>query len=446
MKVSQLFATLTGAAGVAAGNPLSKCSSEGICFSIAVPSSSAQAGSGNIYFQIRAPTSMQWVALGTGSSMTGSNIFVMYQDGHGNLTLSPRLGMGYIMPSLDTSSSAARLNLLAGSGISSDGKTMTANVACPNCQSWATGGSMSLSGTSTPWIAAWKQGSSLATTSQGASIAQHDEHMQFNVDLTKASIKSDANPFNVAVDSSSGDGSSFGPGFDPGSGGIDGISGGGPVRGAVLVGHGVLMALVFCILYPLGSWLMPVFKIWWLHAVWQTIAFALMWAGFGMGLAIGQERNMLFNNTHTTFGVVIVAFMGIQPVLGLLHHRYFVKHQKRGVISYGHIWWGRIMILLGVVNGGLGLQMARERTGLYAAYGVVAGVILVGYAVWVLFCTTRKGATVDGTQAKSHHHLSNGGSGPQLANQSNTPAPRRPYQETRGQVRGHSGSTPAGFV
>ncbi len=53
------------------------CPADGICYSVGVPSASAQSNSGNIYFQIQAKTSYQWVALGQGTGMIGANIFVM---------------------------------------------------------------------------------------------------------------------------------------------------------------------------------------------------------------------------------------------------------------------------------------------------------------------------------------------------------------------------------
>jgi hypothetical protein len=257
-----------------------------VCYSIAIPTSSANAGSGNIYFQIKAPTSFQWVALGTGSAMAGSNIFLTYQDGRGNLTLSPRLGTQYTMPTLDTSSTAARLTLLAGSGVSADGSTMTANVACSNCQSWS-GGQMSLKSTSAKWIGAWKSGPSLATTDRAASITQHDGHSQFQVDLTKATISSDSNPFTTT-----NAGSSTGSGSNSGSNsGITDTSS--SDKGSVLVAHGIVMLLVMAALYPLGSTLMPLAGKWWVHGAWQTVTFCLMWAGFGLGVETARSRNMV---------------------------------------------------------------------------------------------------------------------------------------------------------
>jgi len=69
---------------------------------------------------------MSWVALGQGTQMAGSNIFMVYTDSSGlNVTLSPRLGTGERQPQSDT---AAQVTLLGGSGVSND--VMTANVRC----------------------------------------------------------------------------------------------------------------------------------------------------------------------------------------------------------------------------------------------------------------------------------------------------------------------------
>ncbi|KAK4251800.1 hypothetical protein C7999DRAFT_10436 [Corynascus novoguineensis] len=405
-----LAAALLGTSCVV-GEPVQFCPSGGggLCYGIAIPTSSANAGSGNIYFQIKAPTSLQWVALGTGSGMAGSNIFLMYQDGKGNVTLSPRLGVGYSEPKLDTSSTAARLTLLAGSGVSEDGSTMTANVACSNCQSW-NGGEMSLKSSSAGWISAWKQGPSLATTDKEATIDHHDNRAQFRVDLTKATINSDSNPF-VSTGSdgdSNGPGSGSGSGSGPGSGPDDGSGSSGgftqisaPPRPAVLVAHGIIMALVMGLFYPLGSTIMPLVGKWWVHAAWQAVAFCLMWAGFGLGIVTGRRiPGFLWNEPHAVFGAVVICLLGIQPVFGILHHLYYLRVQRRGLISYVHIWWGRILMVLGVINGGLGLKVAREEEGPVIAYGVISGVVFSGYLGYKLchfFRRGRAGADKEGS-------------------------------------------------
>jgi hypothetical protein len=226
--------------------------------------------------------------------MVGANIFLMYRDGEGNVTLSPRLGTGYEMPTLDTSSTAARLTLLEGSGVDSDG-AMTANIACSNCQTWD-GGEMSLKSTGAGWISAWRAGEPRGSPDPSSSIPPHDAHARFQVDLTRATVDSDSNPFiarNGAGGGGGGSGSGSGSGSDSGSGII--LTGGN--KNTILVAHGVILALVMAVLYPMGSLLMPLVKKWWAHAAWQTISFCLMWVGFGLGIVIARERRMVSDST-----------------------------------------------------------------------------------------------------------------------------------------------------
>ncbi|KAK1780544.1 hypothetical protein QBC45DRAFT_104020 [Copromyces sp. CBS 386.78] len=371
---------------------------DNVCFRFGIPQSSADSGSGNIYFQIQAPSTYSWVALGTGDQMKGSSMFVMYQDGSGNLTLSPRLGTGHSAPKEDTSSSAAKLGLLAGSGVVNG--VMTANVVCPNCESW-NGGSLSLTDTASEWIAAWKSGSSLATASKSASITQHDDHDQFQLDLTQATVSSDTNPFLEADTADPGSGSGGGsiggggdsdnPGVVVGPGNPFGPVGGGKRRDGALVAHSVIMTATFAALYPLGSMLMPLIGSWIAHAIWQSVAFVLMWVGFGLGVRVAQDRNMLFNNTHTRLGTAVVFLLLIQPVLGIMHHKYFLKYRERGVISYAHIWWGRILLILAVVNGGLGLKLTNAGNSAVVAYCIIAAVCFGIYAIVKSWAVVRRG-------------------------------------------------------
>lgn len=58
------------------------------------------------------------------------------------------------------------------------------------------------------------------------------------------------------------------------------------------------------------------------------------------------------------------------------------------------------MITLGIVNGGLGLELADQGKGAYIAYGVVAGIVWLLYvavAVYAELTRGRKGTT-DETQ------------------------------------------------
>lgn len=245
--------------------------SDGPCYTWGVPEVAASSGSGNVYFQLRAPTKYEWVGLGIGSQMRGAKIFVMYTDGKGNVTISPREGKGHIMPEhVDRPD----VELLAGSGIV-DGH-MVANVKCSKCTD------LDLK-SSNNWIAAWKEGDAINSAEMDATITYHDEHHQFDVDFAKAKVSSDSNPFTGAASNPT-----------PGGGSGSGVTTSKSDNSDMLKwAHGIIMMIVFTALYPMGSALMPLLGKWYIHASWQMIAFLLMWAGFGIGYTIANRAGMV---------------------------------------------------------------------------------------------------------------------------------------------------------
>ncbi|KAF4958169.1 hypothetical protein FSARC_11053 [Fusarium sarcochroum] len=345
-----------------------------VCFRWGVPEAAASSGSGNIYFQIKAPDSTQWAGLGTGAEMRGSDMFIIYQDGEGNVTLSPRQGKGEVMPQY---SKRDGLELLGGSGVK-DGN-MIANIRCSDCDD------LDLEG-SNMWIAAWKSGDSLDSTSTSERIDQHDEHSNFDVDFSKASMSSDSNPFLSSSEDSSSD-------SDSSSGGVSETESAGP-SDTILRAHGIIMSIVFLAGYPLGAILMPIIGKWFIHAGWQIIMFLLMWAGFGLGYVYARDDGYWWKQTHTKMGTIVCALIGLQPILGFMHHKYFVSHGKRGIVSHVHIWFGRGLMILGIINGGLGLQLASSSKAYIIAYSVIAGIAAMLYIGGIFVGGMRKAPRV----------------------------------------------------
>ncbi|RCI14666.1 hypothetical protein L249_6780 [Ophiocordyceps polyrhachis-furcata BCC 54312] len=319
------------------------CPESGVCFRWAVPSNSTTTTSNDVMFQLQAPTSYRWVALGIGSQMRDADMFVVYASGsNNNVTLSTRRGTGHQPPRYTERSD---VQLVEGSGIS-DG-IMTANVRCSGCDSLDLGGS-------SEWIAAWQSGDAINSQSPSAPIAKHDGFNSFSVNMATAAGSTNRAPF-------------FGS---------DGPSGANPVgrpRGPRLgLAHGVLMSVIFIFGYPVGSLLMPLVGNWLLHGIWQIVTFLGMWAGFGIGYYIAQRRGILYAGPHTTLGTCVCALMCLQPVLGYLHHMYYVKHRTRGPVSYAHIFYGRSLMILGLVNGGLGISLTGSDRTFVIAYSVLA--------------------------------------------------------------------------
>jgi hypothetical protein len=54
-----------------------------------------------------------------------------------------------------------------------------------------------------------------------------------------------------------------------------------------------------------------------------------------------------------------------------------------------HIWGGRVLLLLGLINGITGVQLSKNKSPAYIAYGVIAGVFLVAY-VGIVYLKNRR--------------------------------------------------------
>lgn len=163
------------------------------------------------------------------------------------------------------------------------------------------------------------------------------------------------------------------------------------------------MSIAFLIVFPLGALFVRSLKFKgsvWVHVACQMVGWVLIIAGLCLGDRTGKmifqvrpqyltllpglsflmSNNLqLFNNTHTRLGIVVVVLLLLQPFIGLIHHRRYLSKQKAGKWTYLHVWYGRILILLGMINGGLGLQLADNSMGGTIAYGVVAGTVGLFY-------------------------------------------------------------------
>lgn len=89
-------------------------------------------------------------------------------------------------------------------------------------------------------------------------------------------------------------------------------------------------------------------------------------------------------------GTIVVVLIALQPILGWAHHRYFMSHGKRGIISHVHIWLGRVLLALGIITGGLGLQLAGSPRGYVITYSIVAGIAAVLYIAGIFVSGMRK--------------------------------------------------------
>lgn len=382
----------------------------GYGISVNVPANTASSGSGPIFMQISAPSGTQWVSFAQGNRMAGANMFVVYARDSTNVTVSPRSAVAHNMP---TYNSNTQITVLEGSGIASDG-TMVANIRCDDC----VGSIMSATSSSTSWIYGYKTGSALNTADVSTSIKQHSAYGSFSLDLTRGTGGSSSNPFvQQAVSSSAAStGSSSGsaattstvaPTSSQSAAGSATGSVSNPLASSNSEGssssgaetltegessnlpraHGIVMSVVFLGLLPLGAltvYIQRTKKIKYIHAPIQAVSTILLIVGLALGVKLGQNIKLV-DGSHQIIGYVTVALLVlVQPVLGVFQHRLYTKTSQTSIVGIMHRWLGRTLMILGIINGGLGWKLAGA-TNAYAPYGVVAAIVVliyIGVLLW----------------------------------------------------------------
>ncbi|KAF9697839.1 hypothetical protein EKO04_004085 [Ascochyta lentis] len=350
------------------------CVTDDVCYKLNIPAVTAQNDNGDIFLSLSGPTTYRWIALGIGSSMTNTDMFIMYTDGNGNVTLSPRHSKGQQQPQYDGS---LDVELLSGSGV--ENGTMTANFRCGNC---SRGGSVDFSAQSGQWIHARRTGSSMDTTDVQAQIMQHNEYGSFTWAYSNAVGGSSTNPFVASDTIVSGSASES-----------TGASSSRTMSDNILLTHGILASLAFVFFFPVGAIVIRlgrfnnVLKV---HIAIQVLSWLMFIAAFGLGLWYGINNDYM-TEAHPIIGIVLVAMMLFQPVVGWLHHRQYLRTGTRSAVSHGHIWVGRIAIILGIINGGLGLELGGVETRYVIAYSVVAGVLGAAYLASIVYGEMARG-------------------------------------------------------
>lgn len=165
--------------------------------------------------------------------------------------------------------------------------------------------------------------------------------------------------------------------------------------------HALIMSIVFIVLYPLGaiSIHLPIEGIPYLkntclkknvmamHVPIQTTALIMMIGGMALGIRIGHDLGYLEHpaHAHVVIGILVVCTIIIfQPIMGILQHRHFKKRGDKSIFAYMHRWIGRGAIILGMINSGLGFQLARTNV-IVSAGAYIRNYVLLGVfvSIWV---------------------------------------------------------------
>lgn len=188
--------------------------------------------------------------------------------------------------------------------------------------------------------------------------------------------------------------------------------------------HGIVASVVFVVLFPLGSILMRILPgrlALWVHGIFQVLTLMVYIAAVGLGIYLARmvqipfgggdlvsfllllsmfvcavrlkgERERLTNldssqqltnettRYHPIIGLVILVVLILQPFFGYIHHNKYKRLLRRQFWSYLHIFNGRIAITVGIINGGLGLNLANASAYHKRVYIIVAAVM---WGLWM---------------------------------------------------------------
>ncbi|CEL09736.1 hypothetical protein ASPCAL12866 [Aspergillus calidoustus] len=316
--------------------------------------------------------------------MADANMFLVYASASNphNITISPRTATGHVPPLYNHHT---HISLLPTSSSGIDNGIITAEIECHTCLE-GYGGSMDPSSTSTHWVWAFRErpasgdGGSLRSDDVTAAIHFHDSFGRVTVDLSRARTGHSSSP---------GDGGGYQDPFtDPDFRAVrpaDGTaSSGGSIHSSLVTAHAVLMSLTFLVFFPLFALSVPLgYPLLKVHAPLQASTVLSTLIGAGIGLYIWLSWGIPPSAApHPILGLALISLLTfILPTLGYLQHLHFVRVGRKGIYAYAHRWLARLVILVGVGNGVVGLLWAgaeRRLVGWYVAFATLVLLVYVG--------------------------------------------------------------------
>ncbi|KAI2627358.1 putative iron reductase domain protein [Hypomontagnella submonticulosa] len=312
-----------------------------LAFALNVPNDSTT----DLFFSMMMPSGVSWGAIGLGSDvMEGSLIFLIYPSASGQgVTMSPRLSTGHTEPVYTPD---IKVEALDGTGFFND--TYIFNGRCSNCRTW-NGGSRKVNVASKAdnmLYATGESGNYLKSDALDGPLKWHYNYGTFTMDMVLAT-----GPGGVPVIDRSQNSKLIGTvQHESEQGSMD----------AKLIVHAVIMVFVFLGLYPFGIFVLRLggWVRW--HGWNQGAALILTIMGSGLGFAVSSSYNRTksYNTAHQVIGILIFIFIIAQFALGYFHHRTFKKTQQTTKMAPIHVWLGRLMLVLGVINAFLGFPLA----------------------------------------------------------------------------------------
>ncbi|KAJ5160294.1 uncharacterized protein N7482_007298 [Penicillium canariense] len=343
-------------------------SSSNFTFALNIPN-----GSTDLNFHLSGPTDYSWIAVGTGDKMKDSLMFVVYSNaGQNNVTISPRLSSGEQEP---VYSSSISLDILEGTGISNG--TMTANFRCLNCTSWATG-SLDLQSASQSWIYGLGPTGSmcamLRSNSMTASIERHSEYGMFTMDMVRATGSGGLpTSYTASIGSALSDRGKTHDSNWPS------------------IIHALSACVAFILLMPTGVAFLRIApkSVRW-HWINQTSSAVIGLIGIMIGFYLSTmfTKSQNYGSAHQILGIVILIAVLAQWIMGFSHHLMYKRYQSPTKLAPVHRYFGHVIVLLAIVNGGIGLTWSYASKSVIIGYSIVVlilgviSILLFGWSRW----------------------------------------------------------------
>ena len=318
---------------------------------------------GDVYFHMSGPIASSWIGIGWGSQMKDSFMVVAYPAANGlNTTTSPRMGSGHTEPAylpgiqidkVSTDEYAPNANLVTNNGTG----VIISHVVCRKCASLG-GGPIDLSNPAQEFFFALGPNKTFKSDSLSANLGMHDTYGQFTIDMPKAA--------NFTGDYGRVPGPNI-PQFvfppsdiafaDYGSTVAYNLHNLDDHNPGI---HGFLMIVAFLVIFPFGALVKFVLhKVLW-HAAIQSIGVVLVLGGFGVATRVAPlyVKSKNYTSGHQILGMLAIAGLIIQFGLGLVHHSIYARTKRPTPFGIIHMFLGPIIMMLGVINGGIGFHFA----------------------------------------------------------------------------------------
>lgn len=327
-------------------------------FGVALTSTFLDNGT-QVLMQITAPASYGWAALGTGTMMKDSTMFVIYPSTDTrNVTLSIRTTTQHDMPK-QVAANTVNARITSSSII--DG-TMITNLVWQEFGQTRNG--VDPRNEQQPFIWAVGPSTPIASNDVNLAISQHSKYGVIFADMPQSQVPS--SQINA-------------PNID-GTANIN-ITPQPPYYRRMVLIHASLLAGAFVIIFPLGVIAKNInfrntgFKI---H--WPVQCFAIVCVAAGLATAVSMSilgvQYKKFNEPHQIVGLSVCALVGLQAYFGWAHHVRYVMRNKRTFFSYAHMGLGRVVVYGGTTNAVLGFVLCGRGLAVIATT-VIGGLLLV---------------------------------------------------------------------